>query len=165
MPSRSTRLLVAGGVVVLAAWALAAVRPHAGWAPLLDSFHWTCAFCVAAWIAWRAARSAPAELRLVRGRFAAGLCMLAAGQLAWDALSWIGWNPFPGLPNLLYLMLSPLFGYGFAGMVGDQLPRAQWRSVVLDVGGFGLAVLAFTLALYLPHSARCTVLEFLVLIA
>ncbi len=163
--TRATRTLAAGGAVVLVAWLLAAAQPHSDWAPLLDSFQWTCAFCAAAWLAWRAARSAPADLRLVRGRFTTGLCMLAAGQLSWDLLAWIGWNPFPGLPNLLTLMLSPFFGYAFAGMVGDQLPRAQWRSVVLDVGGFGLAVLAFTWALYLPHSARCTTLEFVVLVA
>ncbi len=162
---RAMKALLTSGVVVFVAWMLAAAQPASPWAPLLDSFHWTYAFCAAAWLAWRSARTAPADARLVRGRFATGLLLLAAGQLTWDALSWIGWNPFPGIPNLLYLMLSPCFGYGFAGMVGDQLPRSQWRSVLLDVGGFGLAVLAFTLALYLPRSDRCTALEFVVLTA
>ena len=164
-PTRATRTLLASGVVVAGAWTVAAFEPFSHWAPLLDSLQWTCAFCVAAWLAWLGARSAPPPLRLVRGRFAAGLCLLAAGQLTWDALSWIGWNPFPGIPNLLYLMLGPLFIAGFAGMVGDQLPPSHWRSVLLDVGGFGLAVLAFTLALYLPHAGHVTPLSFLVLVA
>ncbi len=163
--TRATTTLLASGIVVVVAWAVAAAEPLSRWAPVLDGFQWTCAFCAAAWLAWHSARSAPAPLRLVRGRFAAGLCLLAAGQLTWDALSWIGWNPFPGIPNLLYLMLGPLFIHGFAGMVGDQLPPSQWRSVLLDVVGFGLAVLAFTLALYLPHAAHSTPLSFIVLIA
>jgi len=157
--------LLASGLVVVVAWTMAATEPLSRWAPLLDSLHWTCAFCAAAWLAWRAARNAPADARVARGRFATGLLLFAAGQLAWDALSWIGWNPFPGLPNFLFLMLGPCFAYGFAGMVGDQLPHSQRRSVVLDVGGFGLAVLAFTLALYLPHADKSTTLEFAVLTA
>jgi len=165
LQARMTRTLVATAVVVLIAWTLSSMPQLSAWSPFLDSLQWTCAFCAGAWVAWRSARAAPASLRLVRGRFAAGLCLLAAGQVCWDLLAWIGWNPFPGPSNLLYLMLGPLFGYAFAGMVGDQLPRAQWRSVVLDVGGFGLAVLAFTLALYLPHAEHCTALQFLVLIA
>jgi len=160
--TNTTRTLLASGVVVAVAWTLAALEPFARWAPFLDSAQWTAAFCAAAWLAWRAARCAPAPLRVVRGRFAAALCALAAGQLAWDALAWIGWNPFPGIPNLLTLLLGPLFMYAFAGMVGDQLPPAQWRSVLLDVGGFALAVLAFTLALYLPHAQNTSALSFAV---
>jgi len=161
----ATRTLLASGLVVAAAWTLAALAPFSRWASVLDSLQWTCAFCAAAWLAWRSARSAPAPLRVVRGRFAAGLGLLAAGQLAWDALSWIGWNPFPGIPNLLMMMLGPLFIHGFAAMVGDQLPPAQWRSVMLDVGGFALAVLAFTLALYLPHAQHTSALPFAVITA
>ena len=162
-PARKT--ILASGAVVVVAWAIAAARPTSEWAWAFDSFHWTCAFCVAAWIAWRAGRSAAGDTGRVRRRFAAGLILLAAGQLAWDLLSWVGWNPFPGIPNLLYLLLSPCFIVGFSAMVGDQLPASQWRSVILDVGGFGLAVLAFTLALYLPNGHRSTVLQFIVLTA
>ena len=75
---------------------------------MLDAVHWTCAFCAAAWLAWRAARSATGNLRRVRRRFAAGLIVLAAGQLTWDLLAWVGWNPFPGIPNLLYLGAEPV---------------------------------------------------------
>ncbi len=159
--------LIASAVLVLVAWALAAAGPFSRWASLLDGAQWTCAFCAAAWIAWRAARAAPATSteRRVRGRFAAALGLLAASQLTWDALAWIGWNPFPGIPNLLSLMLGPLFIRGFADMVGDQLPPSQWRSVLLDVAGFGLAVLAFTLALYLPHAHRTGALQFAVITA
>jgi diguanylate cyclase (GGDEF)-like protein len=163
--ARATRTLVASGAVVAVAWCLAAARPLSQWAPLLDAFHWTCAFCAAAWLAWSGARVAPTNMRRVRGRFATGLCLLASGQLAWDALTLIGWNPFPGIPNLLYLMLSPCFIAGFAATVDAQMPSAQWRSVVLDVGGFGLAVLVCTLALYLPHANQCTALQFVVLTA
>jgi len=103
------------------------------------------------------ARSALRARAVARGARA-----LRGGQLARDALAWIGWNPFPGIPNLLTLLLGPLFMYAFAGMVGDQLPPAQWRSVLLDVGGFALAVLAFTLALYLPHAQNTSALSFAV---
>ena len=161
----ATRTLLASSAVVFVAWTMAAVQPRSGWAPILDSFHWTCAFCAAAWLTWRSARSATGTVRLVRGRFAAGLILLASGQLLWDLLTWIGWNPFPGIPNLLYLLLSPCFVFGFAGMLGDRMPDSQWRSAVLDVGGFGLAVLVFTLALYLPHADRSTALQFVVLTA
>ena len=163
--TRTLRTVLASGLVVLAAWIAAATRPTSGSAWILDSLHWSCAFCAAAWIAWRAARAASGNLRRVRQRFALGLAFLAAGQLTWDLLSWIGWNPFPGIPNLLYLLLSPCFALGFAATVGEQMPGSRWKSAVLDVAGFGLAVLAFTLALFLPHAGSRSALEFAVLTA
>ena len=132
--TRATRFVLASGLCVLAAWAMAAARPMADSAWFLDSLHWTGAFCAAAWIAWRAARAAEGPLRRVRGRFALGLACLAAGQLAWDLLSWIGWNPFPGIPNLLYLLLSPCFALAFAATVGDQMPGSQWKSTSVNAG-------------------------------
>ena len=163
--TRAMKPVLASGLVVLAAWTLAATRQASDSAWLLDGVHWTCAFCAAAWIAWRSARAASGDLRRVRGRFALGLACLAAGQLTWDVLSWIGWNPFPGIPNLLYLLLSPCFALGFAAAVGDRMPGPQWKSTVLDVAGFGLAVLAFMLALFLPHAGHRSALEFSVLTA
>ena len=163
--TRATGLLLASVLAVLAVWTMAAARPASDSAWTLDSLHWTGAFCAAAWMAWRAARAANGQLRRVRSRFALGLACLAAGQLAWDLLSWVGWNPFPGIPNLLYLLLSPCFALGFAATVGEQMPGSQWKSAVLDVAGFGLAVLAFTLALFLPHAVRRSALEFAVLTA
>ena len=74
------KTVLASGLVVLAAWTLAATRTASDSAWLLDGVHWTCAFCAAAWIAWRAARSANGDLRRVRGRFALGLGFLAAGR-------------------------------------------------------------------------------------
>ena len=165
LQTRATRMVLASGLVVLVAWTMAATQPTSGWAWKLDCFHWTCAFCAAAWLAWRSARSTPEDARRVRHRFALGLGLLAAGQLAWDLLSWVGWNPFPGIPNLLYLLLGPLFIAGFAATVGDQMPGAQWRSAILDVVGFGLSVLTFTLALYLPHAEHRSAFEFVVLTA
>jgi len=162
---RTPRSLIAIGLFVLAAWTLVALHPTADWAWKLDSLHWTCAFCAAAWIAWRSARTVDGPTRRVRRRFALGLALLAAGQLAWDALAFIGWNPFPGIPNLLYLLLGPCFMLGFAAMVDADVPRSTWTPALLDVAGFGLAMLAFTLALYLPHGANRTVLEFAVLTA
>ncbi|MCK9686465.1 putative bifunctional diguanylate cyclase/phosphodiesterase [Scleromatobacter humisilvae] len=152
-------------LLVLAAWTMAASRPTSDSAWILDSLHWTGAFVAAAWVAWRAARAADGQLRRVRSRFALGMACLAAGQLSWDLLSWAGWNPFPGIPNLLYLLLSPCFALGFAATVGDRMPGSQWKSAALDIAGFGLAVLAFTLALFLPHAVRRSALEFVVLTA
>ncbi len=159
------RLLTAVGLVVVVAWTLAALNPASDWAWKLDSFHWTCAFCAAAWIARRAADVPDPALRRVRRRFALGLALLAAGQLAWDALQFAGVNPFPGIPNLLFLLLSPCFVLGFAAMVDEAVPRSTWTSALLDVAGCALAVLAFTLALYLPHVARQTPLQFATLAA
>ena len=161
----SPKVLMAIGLVVIAAWTLAALNPTSDWAWKLDSFHWTFAFCAAAWIARSAADVPDPALRRVRRRFALGLALLAAGQLAWDALQFAGWNPFPGLPNLLFLLLSPCFVLGFAAMADDAVPRSTWTSALLDVVGCALAVLAFTLALYLPHVARQTTLQFTALTA
>jgi diguanylate cyclase (GGDEF)-like protein len=165
LQTRALRTVLASGLVVLVAWAMAAAQPTSDAAWRLDSFHWTCAFSAAAWLAWRSARGASGNVRRVRGRFALGLGLLAAGQLAWDLLSWIGWNPFPGIPNLLYLLLGPCFIAGFAATVGDQMPRSQWKSAILDVAGFGLAALTFTLAIYVPHAGHRSALEFAVLTA
>ena len=159
------KTLLAGSAVVIVAWALAAARPASDWAWTFDTIHWTCAYCVAAWIAWRAGRATTSDAGPVRRRFAAGLILLASGQLSWDLFSSIGWNPFPGLPNALYLCVGPCFVAGFAKMVGYQMSVPQRRSVFLDVAGFALAVLAFTLALYLPYAERRPTVMFIVLTA
>jgi diguanylate cyclase (GGDEF)-like protein len=164
-PPGSPRSFLAIGAVVVVAWTLAALNPGSDWAGRLDAFHWTCAFCAAAWFARASLRGAEPALRRVRRRFALGLALLAAGQLTWDVLAIVGWNPFPGIPNLLYLLLGPCFVLGFAAMVGDQVPRSSWTPALLDVCGCALAVLAFTLALFLPHGAHRSALEFAVLTA
>jgi len=164
-PPGSPQSFAAIGVVVVAAWSLAATNLGSDWAWKVDCLHWTLAFCAAAWIAWRASRVDDRALQRVRRRFALGLALLAAGQLAWDVLSLAGWNPFPGIPNLLFMLLGPCFILGFGAMADDQVPRSTWTSALLDVAGCALAVLAFTLALYLPHGGHVALLPFAVLTA
>jgi diguanylate cyclase (GGDEF)-like protein len=164
-PVPATRLLIACALAVVGAWSLAALRPASPLAPLLDALHRTAAFSVAAWFAWRGARAAPPPLRRVRTWFACGLALLAASQWLWDALAWPGVNSFPGLPNLLQLLLGPCFVAGFGAIAADDMPPAQRRSMALDVLGVGLAATAVTLALYLPHAGHARPLVFATLSA
>jgi signal transduction histidine kinase len=117
----------------------------------LDNLHWTVAYASGAglaWIGWR--RSAPAE-RGMHAWFFAGLASYTLGQVVWDVQVAVGWNPFPGPSDALYILLGPCLGLGLAQALRRHVPRERLRSALLDISGLSIAVLALTLAFYLPR--------------
>ena len=162
----SLGILLVASILVMAAWSQAALAPEAPWARLLDNIHWIIAFCAAAWLGWRAVRtSLNGQERHLRRCFAWGLSSLAIGQCLFSAQVYSGWNPFPAPSDLAFLMLGPCFIAGFVSVLYQRLPAQRRRLVLLDVGGFALAMLALTLTLYLPRAAQSSPLQLAVLTA
>jgi signal transduction histidine kinase/CheY-like chemotaxis protein len=120
------------------------------WVRFWDNVHWTLAYAFATALAWLSMRRAHGNLARARRWFTIGLAALTAGQLVWDVQVAIGWNPFPGPSDALYVTLGPFLGLGVLALAGGQ-PRTRRISVALDGLGFALALLALTLATYLPR--------------
>jgi len=82
--------------------------------------------------------------------FAWALTGYAIGQVLWDIQVAVGWNPFPGPSDAFYLWLGPLTGVGCMLLLLRREGRTGHRAALLDSGGLSIAVLALTLAMYLP---------------
>jgi diguanylate cyclase (GGDEF)-like protein len=163
---RAPDVKVLGGALlaVLACWLPAALFPKWRWADLLDSVHWTFSYSVAAWLAWRSQRHCREEDRRIRRAMATALVLMAAGQWFWNLQLLVGWTPFPGPSDAIWLV-QELMTLAALTQLLLYLPVARRRLAMLDVCGFSLAGLALTLTLYLPYSADSTPLQMAVIAA
>src|SRR5262245_44001806 len=142
--------LALGGAFVAVGVAGTRLATEPAWVRFWDNVHWTSGYGACAAMVWRGFRTAPAELRRIRGLFAFATIGYLVGQVLWDIQVAVGWNPFPGPSDIFFSMLGPGLAAAFAGHLG-ALPGETRRAAYLDVFGIGVASLAFTLALYLPH--------------
>lgn len=159
-PRLTRSLLLVSSAICVCAWieaALATAPP----AELFDNVQWSISSWAAAWMAWRGSRlpGLPDGLRRTRRFFAQGTLLLAGGQVLYDLESWLHWVPFPGPSDALFILMSPAFVRGFIGMLSEALPSARRRVVVLDLIGFGLAILTLALAMYLPSASEAGPVE------
>jgi len=132
---------------------------------LLDNVHWCASFLVAAWLAWLGARRAP-ELELrPRQLFAVALLIYALGQLVYTAQVVTGWQPFPAPSDALFIPAGPIATAGLFLLLHRRTRASQRNLLVLDVAGLSIALLALTVALYLPKRGDVTATELAVLVA
>ncbi len=116
----------------------------------LDNASWTLAFWLSAFWAWRGWSAArPAERRLHRSLLAFTL-LVAVGQVVWNVQVALGWNPFPAPADALFLLGGPLWAVAVIRATFARLSRERAYTAALDFGGAVLALLAFTLVVYLP---------------
>jgi diguanylate cyclase (GGDEF)-like protein len=163
--SQESRRHLAGGsllaavIVVLAAWAQAAVAPDGPWAPVLDLFHWTVSGTLGTWLAILGATTPglPAQQRTVRGRLAMGIGCSAVGQWVWDLYYARGILHFPSLPDVLYLCSPLVTCYAIYGIAAPGLAGARRTALLLDTTSFALAVAAISLTIYLPQVPQLVV--------
>jgi PAS domain S-box-containing protein len=170
-------ILAGASLVVLLAVAAAYLSAAPAAALFFDDLHWTVATASAAAMAWLGYRSAGDEAAVARPRywFAWGLTSYAAGQLLWDAQSLAGWYPFPAPSDFFYLLIGPLCAVGFAAGLApgrrsadrrpDRRPAENYWAFGLDAAALAAAVLAATLALYLPLNQSAGILQLGVLVA
>ena len=90
---------------------------------------------------------------------------MAFGQVLWDWQVAIGWNPFPGPSDLFYSCLGPGCALGLWASLRAQTNRTQLRTAMLDAGALSVALLALTLALYLPKRGDTGALALAVIVA
>jgi len=131
----------------------------------LDNFHWTTAYSAAAWLAWIGVRTATGKEASARRWFAWGLTAQALGQILWDIQVGIGWNPFPGPSDALYIWLGPCCALGMWSTLQAHTAPGQKRAMALDAAALSVAVLAVTLALYLPRKGDMGAWPLAVLVA
>jgi signal transduction histidine kinase/ActR/RegA family two-component response regulator len=129
-----------------------------------DNVHWTASYATAAALAYLSSRRATGATRRARTWFAAGILALLCGQLLWDIQVAVGWNPFPGPSDGLFVLLGPLFFAGVISLTREQ-SAARRVAVALDGTGIGLSVLGLTLAAYLPRQGDFPAFTMAVLVA
>ena len=157
-------VLAAGASLVSVAIAISLRSSEPSVERLFDNVHWTAAYATAAILAWLGLRKASGDNRKPRAWFAWALGAYALGQLLWDVQVAIDWNPFPGPSDAFYLCLGPGCGLGLLQLLWRSMP-GQRRTALLDIAGLTAAVLALTLALYLPRRGDESALSLAVLVA
>ncbi|MFO1267296.1 MAG: hypothetical protein U1F67_11290 [Rubrivivax sp.] len=126
---------------------------RAPWLMWADNLHWTAGYAAGLLLAWRGyAEAEDALMRLAKGWLLAGLALLFAGQLVWNAQVAADW--------LVFLAASDVFPrrrpVADGGPVADRRARlsaTEWLATRLDAATMLVAVLAATLALFLPRQA------------
>ncbi|MDD2179694.1 bifunctional diguanylate cyclase/phosphodiesterase [Acidovorax sp. D2M1] len=126
------------------------------WAPapgvrlFLDNASWTLAFGLSAFWAWRGWRLVPPADRTLHTGLLAFAVLLALGQMVWNLQVALDWNSFPAPADLLFLAGGPLWAATVIRATFARLSRDRAYPAALDFAGAVLALLAFTLVVYLP---------------
>ncbi len=158
-------ILIPAVTVVLAAIVSARMVSDPGLKRVFDNVHWTVAYAAAAALAWVGVRTSSPRDRGPRKWFAWALTFYMTGQVLWDIQVATGHNPFPGPSDICFVLLGPLTGLGLAALLRRDATAAQRRTAALDVAGLSAAVLALTLALYLPKRGDQALLPMVFLVA
>ena len=161
----ATRILVAAVVIVGLGVAIAMSTSQPAMARFFDNVYWTVSYAAAAALAWLGTRTGLPRAKVTKRWFAWALTLYAVGQVLWDIQVASGWNPFPGPSDLFYLCLGPLTGLGCIGLLSHAAARTDRRTALLDSSGLSVAVLAMTLALYLPKRGDLELLPLAFLVA
>ena len=116
----------------------------------LDNASWTLAFGLSAFWAWRGWRLAPPTDRALHTGLLIFAVLVALGQMVWNVQVALDWIPFPAPADLLFLAGGPLWAATVIRATFARLSRDRAYPAALDFGGTVLALLAFTLVIYLP---------------
>ena len=144
-------ILASSGVLIVAAFVAARFASDPTQADYLDDVHWTIGYLVGALLGWMGYARANDKNRNARRWFALGLTASALGQISWDIQELLRWYPYPAPSDLLFLLFGPCCAYGLLCTVRDQRGPLT-LDFILDVAMFVIAILAITLALYLPQA-------------
>jgi signal transduction histidine kinase len=158
------RTLVAGLCLTTTAVVATRIAQNVTAVRFWDNVHWTASYATAATLAYLSSRRAVGTVRRSRTWFAFGLLALLGGQLLWDTQVAIGWNPFPGPSDGLFVLLGPLLGAGVISLTREQSATRR-IAIGLDGAGIGLCALALTLAAYLPRQGDFSGFTMAVLVA
>ena len=93
----------------------------------------------------------------------AGIACIAVGQLVWNLQLPFSWLPFPGPSDLFFLSCGPLLAVGLWTPGRERLEPSAWRMAKLDAATLLVAVLAATLALFLPRQGGDSLFQVLVM--
>ncbi|MBL8289000.1 MAG: response regulator [Rubrivivax sp.] len=138
----------------------------APWVVWADNLHWTAAYAAGLLLAWRGwAEAEDALTRAAKRWLLAGMALLLAGQGVWDAQVAFDWLVFPAPSDALFLAIGPALTVGLWQIGRARLGTTEWLATRLDAAAMLVAVLAATLALFLPRQGHNNVLQIAVLVA
>ncbi len=160
LPRRVDRLVFAAGAALVGG-AIVGMRTASDPAlvRIFDNLHWTSGYAVGAllaWLGWHRSRSqtiSDAD-RNSRLWFALGMTAYALGQVAWDIQVYLGWNPFPGPSDILFLMLGPGFLMGFLAAQGRNSSALGRQILRLELLIVSVVSAALALLVYLPKGVE-----------
>ena len=142
-----------------------------------DNLQWTAGYLAATLIASGGAplaRASPAQGPVPARRvatseprrwFVAGIACLTIGQVVWNFQLPFHWLPFPGPSDLFFLAYGPALAVGFWIIGRQRLGAMEWRMARLDAATLLVAVLAATMALFLPRQGAYSLFQILVICA
>ncbi|MBI5721463.1 MAG: response regulator [Burkholderiales bacterium] len=138
----------------------------APWQAAFDNLHWTAGYAAGTLLAWRGwAEARDALTRAAKRWFFAGMVLLTIGQLVWDLQVAIDWLVFPAPSDLFFLSLGPALTVGLWTIGRTRLGAGEWRVARLDSATMLVAVLAASLALFLPRQGSYGALQIAVMAA
>jgi signal transduction histidine kinase/CheY-like chemotaxis protein len=153
--------------LLLTAVALAGVRfVPPPWDLLFDNAHWTFGFLTGALMAaqgWR--DESDARMRNAKGWMAAAMLSMVMGQMAWNVQAATDWLPFPSPADAFFVSIGPLAAVGLWQLGSQRLSPAAWRTARLDALAMVGAIVAASLALFLPSQGTHSPLQMAVLAA
>jgi signal transduction histidine kinase/ActR/RegA family two-component response regulator len=131
-----------------------------------DNLHWTCAYAAAALLASRAMLQASSQHdRRAAGWLTGSMLSLMCGQLIWNVQIPLGWMPFPGPSDIFFLGMGPLMTTGLWLMAHPRLNPRTRQAVLLDTLACVTAILAATMALFLPRQSVYSLFQICVMAA
>jgi PAS domain S-box-containing protein len=148
---QAAAILITASSIVVVAILVAVFSTDPDTRVFADNVHWTTGYAGGAALAWLGVRAAAPEERAPRFWFAIALSAYWIGQVLWDVQVASGWNPFPGPSDFFFVLLGPFCGVGLLGFLWRNSSPGQRSTALLDIAGLTAAVLALTLALYLPR--------------
>ncbi|MFZ6799638.1 putative bifunctional diguanylate cyclase/phosphodiesterase [Undibacterium sp. Di24W] len=159
LTTKRAAVILATIIVVFACWLNVRLYPNTANSLVLENAHWTLAFIVGAWIAWRGYRESPKNLTTPKFYQFISLLCLAIGQLIWNVQTYLNWTPFPGPSDLFFFPSTFILLISFLMLV----PREKRVQISIDIAGFALGAAVLTLTLYLPEAESSNPFQLFVL--
>ena len=133
---------------------------------VFDNLQWTAGYLAAALVAARGpALAIGVGDTEPRHWFVAAIAGLALGQIVWNFQLPFNWLPFPGPSDLFFLACGPAMAVAFWTIGRQRLDATAWRMARLDAATLLAAVLAATLAMFLPRQGAYSLFQILVMAA
>ncbi|WP_225584664.1 bifunctional diguanylate cyclase/phosphodiesterase [Acidovorax sp. ACV01] len=164
MPLAERNLTVAWAVAAALLFAASLWVPHQSVRVFLDNASWTLALCLSAFWASRGRMQVPPAERLLHTGLFVGTLLMATGQMVWNLQVALDWNPFPAPADLFFLAVGPVWAATVIRATFARLAKDRTYPASLDFGGAVLALLAFTLVIYLPTGEMRSLAEGTVLV-
>jgi diguanylate cyclase (GGDEF)-like protein len=145
-------VLLGSSALCTALWSLSINGGIAPGTLFWDNVHWTVSGVISSWIALRAVRhtDATSPLRRTRIWLAAAVVANLGGSIVYDIESAVGYFEIPGYNVAIFVWMGPCLLLAFIEQLRQKLPGGRGGVVLIDLGGFSLALLVLVLSIYLP---------------